>query len=156
MSQDSSKVAVSRLPIYERILVGYDGSENSRRALARAATIAHRGGGSLRVVVVVDTNLLAFAPMAPPIPSEVFDDLIKNGKDLMSQAMDAVASLVPGVSGTVEEGNPAEAILDLASKDNTNLIVVGRRGLSRVERFLLGGVSSTVMSHSMCDVLVVM
>jgi len=155
MGRNTPEVQVSSLPIYSRVLVGYDGSENSKRALARGATIAHRGGGALRVVIVVNTGLLAFAPMAPPVPSEVFDDLIKSGRELLSQAMNSVASLVPGVSGTVEEGNPAESILELASRDDTDLIVVGRRGISGIERFLLGGVSSTIVSHSKCDVLVV-
>jgi len=140
---------------YKKILVGYDGSKNSGRALARAAVIAKEHAGSLRIAVVVNSNMLAIAPMAPPLPSEVFDDMLKNGKQILSEAMVSSGELVPGVTGSVEEGNPAERILHIAADEAIDLIVVGRRGISGVERFLLGGVSSSIVAHSKCDVLVV-
>lgn len=55
----------------------------------------------------------------------------------------------------VEEGYPAGCILNLAAGSCADLIVLGRRGISGVERFFLGGVSSNVVAHSKCDVLVV-
>lgn len=152
-SQDTN--SLSQSPKYKHVLVGYDGSKNSSRALARAAEIAKEQGSTLRVVVVVNTTMFAAAPMTPPIPSEVIDDLIKKGRQMLSEAMVSVGELVPGVTGTVEEGNPAELILSIASVDSIDLIVLGRRGISGVERFLLGGVSSSVIGHSKCDVLIV-
>jgi nucleotide-binding universal stress UspA family protein len=140
---------------YRKILLGYDGSKNSDRALARAAALASEHGASLSVIVVVNPVVMAFAPMAPPVPEEVFEDLIENGKALLAKAIKAAQALVPGVTGSVEEGNPGEWILNVASRDKVDLIVVGRRGISGVERFLLGGVSSNIVAHSTCDVLVV-
>lgn len=136
-------------------MVGYDGSKNSDRALARAAYLAKTAGASLRVVVAVNTTLMAFAPMSPPLPPEVYDEFVSNGRDMLARAMNSAGSLVPSVTGTVEQGNAAEVILRLSEQDGTDLIVLGRRGISGIERFLLGGVSSTVVSHSKCDVLVV-
>jgi nucleotide-binding universal stress UspA family protein len=140
---------------YKKILVGYDGSTNSERALIRAVSIANQLGAALTVVVVVNTGPIALAPMEPPIPEEVFDDLQKNGKDVLTQGMNIAGEDVPQVTGTVEEGNPADRLLDVASKHGADLIVLGKRGHSGIERFLIGGVSSNVISHAHCDVLVV-
>jgi len=142
-------------PKYRKILVGYDGSKNSDRALAKAATLAKEQGASLGVIVVVNTNVFAYAPMVPPVPQEVFEDLANNGKNMLSQAMKIAASILPEVVGSVEEGNPGDCILNLAASEDVDLIVLGRRGISGVERFLLGGVSSNVVAHSKCDVLIV-
>ncbi|MDA4123344.1 MAG: universal stress protein [Thaumarchaeota archaeon] len=140
---------------YRRILVGYDGSENSERALARAAALAAEHGASLSVIVVVNTVVMSIGPMASPIPEEVFDERIDYGKKTLSKAMKTVETSVPSVTGAVEEGYPAEWILNIAARDKVDLIVLGRRGISAVERFLLGGVSSNVVAHSKCDVLIV-
>lgn len=59
------------------------------------------------------------------------------------------------ISGRVEEGHPADLILATAAGRNSDLIVVGRRGIRGLERFLMGSVSSSIISHSSCDVLVV-
>ena len=53
------------------------------------------------------------------------------------------------------EGDPAEAILDTASEQNADLVVVGDRGLSGVQRFLLGSVSRKVSEHAACNVMIV-
>ena len=140
---------------YKRILVGFDGSENSERALTRAITLASEQGASLSVIVVVNIVMMTIGPMTPAIPQEVYEDLVNDGKQKLSKAMKAAEALVPSVTGTVEEGYPAERILNVAARDAVDLIVLGRRGTSGIERFLLGGVSSNVVAHSKCDVLVV-
>jgi nucleotide-binding universal stress UspA family protein len=142
-------------PNYGKILVGYDGSKNSERSLARAATLAREHKSSLSVLVAVNMSLFAFAPMAPPVPEEFFEDLIKNGEEILAQAIKVAGSIIPGVTGAVEEGNPGECILNLATSNGIDLIVLGRRGISGMERFLLGGVSSNVVAHSKCDVLII-
>lgn len=151
--QDPEPIGESR---YKRILVGYDGSQNADRALSRAASIAKEQGASLKVVYVLNVPILASAPFAPPpIPQGVFDDLMKDGKEIVSRAIRAVSSMIPQASGSLEVGYPAESILDTATKDGYDLIVLGRRGVSRIERFLLGSVAGSVMNHSKCDVLIV-
>ena len=154
LSRETSSIpATSRG--YSNILVGYDGSKNSERALARAKSLAAECGAKLSVLVAVNTTQLAFAPMAPSAPEEVFESLIEDGKKVLAQAIESVGPFVPPVSGSVEEGNAAECILDFAARNGVDLIVLGRRGISSVERFLLGGVSSNVVGHSKCDVLIV-
>ncbi len=142
---------------YQRILVGYDGSENADRALSRAASLAKAQSASLRIIVVADTISLAtsYSVMEPPITGDVIEGVVKESEGILSHGLKAVSSIVPQVTGSVERGYPADCILEEAAAQESDLIVLGRRGISGIERFLIGGVSSSIVSHSKCDVLIV-
>lgn len=155
MASQQVRATITATPKYRKILVGYDGSVNSDRALARAATIAKECEASLSIIVVVNSSLIAYGPMTPPVPREVFEDVVNNGKATLARAMESAGAILPQVTGSVEDGNPGACILNLAANSGVDLIVLGRRGISGVERFLLGGVSSNVVAHSKCDVLIV-
>jgi nucleotide-binding universal stress UspA family protein len=155
MSQQEVSATPVLPPDYTKILVGYDGSKNSERSLTRAATLARELGASLTVLVAVNTTVLTFSPIAPPVPEEVYQKVLNAGKETLGNAIKITQPIVPAVSGIVEEGNAGECILNFAGRSSIDLIVLGRRGMSGVERFLLGGVSSNVLAHSKCDVLIV-
>jgi nucleotide-binding universal stress UspA family protein len=140
---------------YARVLVGYDGSENAKRALARAIALSTGQGSALRIVVVVTTVLTVYGPTAPYYPPGFPEQIIKEGKRSLEEALITAKEAGRSVSGSVEDGHPSEMILRLAESEGADLIVLGRRGISGVERFLMGGVSSSVVNHSKCDVLVV-
>jgi len=140
---------------YKKIMVGYDGSDNSKRALERAINVAERSGGALRIIVAVNTILPVYGTAAPYYPPNYAEDVTKEGKRLLGEAMDRAKEATQKVTGAVMDGHPAEMLLEAATKEGADLIVLGRRGISGVERFLLGGVSSSVVGHSKCDVLVV-
>ncbi len=139
---------------YRRILLGFDGSENSKRALARAIGLA-KEGATLRIAVVVNTILTVYGPTAPYYPPGYAEQVMKEGENILATAVSQAKEAGQNVSGSVEDGHPAEVILDLAESEGADLIVLGRRGISGVERFLMGGVSSSVVNHSKCDVLIV-
>ncbi len=141
---------------YKTILVGYDGSENAVRALARAAALAKQSGADLRIVVVVSTIVPAYGPMMQSYPAGFVEQILEGGKRLLSRAIDtAKQDGVEKVYGSVEDGHTADLIVTLATHHKADLIVLGRRGISGIERLLLGSVSSAVVSHSKCDVLIV-
>jgi nucleotide-binding universal stress UspA family protein len=112
-----------------KILVAHDGSESAYRALERAVTLAEHGA-SVSVVTVGQPHKLALAKAI----------LAVNGIE----------------ARTVErKGDPASMILDQAEKENADVIVTGTRGRNAVQRWLRGSVSSRVLSHAPCDVVVV-
>ncbi len=140
---------------YKRILVGYDGSTNSERALGRAIALAKERRAALRILVAVNTVLPVYSPISPSIPESTFDAIIRDGKDALAKAVSTAKLDLDDVSGVLQDGHAADEIIRYASENGIDLIVIGRRGVSAVERFLLGGVSSSVVNHSKCDVLVV-
>ena len=126
----------------KRILVARDGSENAERAAEGRIIVAEERNATLAVVVVV--------------PPSAYDEELRNGKEILAKAVETAKKRVVGdVSGVLRDGQAADEILKDATEQNVDLIVIGRRGLSGVERFLQGGVSSAVVSHSKCDTLVV-
>jgi len=140
---------------YKKILVGYDGSENAKRALSRAVALSTGQGSAIRVVVAVSTVMTVYGPTAPYYPPGFPEQIMKEGQKLLEAALSTVKDAGRAVSGSVEDGHPSEIILRLAESEGADLVVLGRRGISGIERFLLGGVSSSVVNHSKCDVLIV-
>jgi nucleotide-binding universal stress UspA family protein len=65
---------------YRRILVGYDGSENAKRALEHAVALATAQGAAVRIVVVVSTLLPVYGPTVPYYPPDCADQVIKAGE----------------------------------------------------------------------------
>jgi nucleotide-binding universal stress UspA family protein len=142
---------------YKTILVGYDGSENAKRALGKAIKLMSKETkeSELRIVVVADTKGRALLQPEDAL-GEARRNALETGKNLLSDATYlAKHGGIADVYGSVEEGQPADMILALASEYKADLIVVGRRGVRGLQRFLMGSVSSAVIDHATCDVLVV-
>lgn len=150
-----SELRMSQRGVYERILVGYDGSDNSERALKRAIELARQSKAELRITVVADT--VRYAASASGGIYRTFNEQTKrNAMNLASAALDTASKAgVQSVYASDEEGQPADMLLTLATEYKVNLIVVGRRGVRGLERFLMGSVSTSVINHAKCDVLVV-
>lgn len=126
---------------YERILLAYDGSKNSEIALSRAASLAEKYGARLTILVVV--------------PPSAYEETVKSGREVLGKAVEKAKRTVGDVTGALRDGQAADEILAAAEEQGVDLIVIGRRGLSAVQRLLMGGTSSAVVAHSTCDVLVV-
>ena len=132
-----------------KVLIAYDGSDSAKRALEIAVDLAPKEA-AISVVSVVE-GLPQFGRAAAMILPEDEEE---------SQRRLAEAGKVLAEHGTVAElverrGDAATAILDEAEKEGTGLIVMGTRGLSTIERWFLGSVSSKVLQHARCSVLVV-
>lgn len=130
------------------LVVGYDGSEAARKALAYAGERVN--GGRLFVVSAV------VPPpewMGTPGWQQVVDQEHKRGNDLLEEARELLPA---SVNCTTEllEGPAADAIVNVASARDADEIVVGSRGLGRV-RAVLGSVSHDVLHLADRPVVVV-
>jgi nucleotide-binding universal stress UspA family protein len=135
----------------DTIVLGYDDSEPSRRALARAAELARALGAKL-VVTSVAPLLVTVARSAGPLdpadpPAEHAEQLRDAQRFLEGLGVDA--EYVPAI------GEPAETIVELADKRNADMIVVGTREPGILARLLGQSVSEEVVHHAHCDVLIV-
>ena len=131
-----------------KIVIGYDGSDAAMRALERAAAFA---GSVSRVVVVAVAEPYPRSGITIPANRDPVE-MRRRRRDL-----DQASSLLEqrGIEPeTIQvRGNPAEKLIE-ASRD-ADLLIVGGRGLNRLQRLALGSVSSKVVHDAVCDVLVV-
>ena len=135
----------------KRIVVGFDGSEHSRKALERAADLAN--GATLAVVCAADVARLMRDPAGGVSPVDPADAEARTAA--LAEARTYVESR--GLQGVYIEGtgHPADVIVQEAEDSGADLIVVGTRGLNAAKRLVMGSVSTTVVHHAPCDVLVV-
>jgi nucleotide-binding universal stress UspA family protein len=132
----------------ERIVVGFDGSEHSQKALARAADIAN--GATLAVVSAAHVEGFLGGAVSPIDPAEA-----EAREKALAEAREYLDGR--GINGEFIEGNgnPGDVLVQEAKESGADLIVVGTRGRNAAKRVVLGSVSTNVVHHAPCDVLVV-
>jgi nucleotide-binding universal stress UspA family protein len=141
-----------------KVLLAVDGSEPSMSAVAATAALPTPPGSEIKIVSVVPDM---FAPIGSPWPYviriEPPTDRERIFNDVTGRLMDIADRLRVGdrhVIVEVLDGRPATQIVLAAERWGADLIVVGARGLSTVRRLLIGSVSSEVVDHAPCPVLV--
>ena len=136
--------------MFKQIVVAIDGSDHSHRALKYARDLAECTGGSLRLVH-------AFPHTSDLIGYEEYDKLVarrtSQGQAILDDARAKLGQTACEVYEELLEGPPAEAILNVAETREADLIVMGTRGLGSIRSLLLGSVSSKVIQHAPCPVL---
>ncbi|WP_433293607.1 MFS transporter [Actinoplanes sp. CA-030573] len=142
------------ISVYDRVVVGSDGTPTSLYAVDRAAEVAQAAQAKLVVVTAYRDGGEQSEAQAAGLHRDIF------GADA---ARDALAKSVTGLTREraryIEQrlvaGDPAQALLDTVGNDPANLIVVGNRGLGASQGQLLGSVPAGVVRNAVCDVLVV-
>lgn len=139
---------------YKKILVPVDSSPEGGRALEHAIYLAKISGASLCIAHVVDLNrklsLLERAWTGGGVPPEMKE----KGYAIVTEAARCVPPEI-SLSTVVEVGAPPDAIIEIADRESTDLIVMGSRGLSPMETVVLGGVSHYVLHYAKIPVLIV-
>jgi nucleotide-binding universal stress UspA family protein len=127
------------------ILVGKDGSENSARALEWAGTIGQLTGAAVVALYVWQVT-----------SAEVRPRLHQRLRAEARATVDRWIADGTHEAGSVEaEGDPRTRLVELAERMDAKLVVVGRRGTSRLRGLATGGVSSDLVSNSPTTVAVI-
>jgi nucleotide-binding universal stress UspA family protein len=144
--------------MFQSIVVGTDGSETAGKAVREAIGLARALGASVDVVSayepVPEQRLRAEARQAP----EDLQWMVNPREDVdatLRAAADQVEAAGVAVRTYAREGDPADAILDVAEERGADLIVVGNKGMTGAKRFLLGSVPNKVSHHAPCSVLII-
>lgn len=142
-----------------KILVGVDDSPCSKAALELVKTIRWPAGTHVNVVSAVPLPAPiytdAYVPAAIDTWGEVMALQRKQYEELVSRVEKDLGGAGLKTSAEVLDGDPREAIVDAAKRENVDLIVVGSHGRTGLDKMLMGSVSSHVVNHAPCSVLVV-
>ncbi len=144
--------------MFRSIVVGTDGSDTATQAVRQAIELARAVGARIDLVSayepVSDARLREQSIQVP-------EDLqwMVNPRDDVQATLDAAASEIRAAGVEVEvfvlQGDPADAILDVAEERGSDLIVIGNKGMTGAKRFLLGSVPNKVSHHAPCSVLII-
>ncbi len=138
---------------FVRVVVAIDGSVNGKKAADTAIEIAKRFGSQLFILHVIPT----ISYHSEKLQGEFVNVMKRDAEGLIEKTISQAKREGLKVRGEIVSSVPStiETIIDYASEWKVDLIVVGTRGLSGFKKLLLGSVSSGVVAHAACDVLVV-
>lgn len=137
---------------YKRILVAVDGSESSKNAFRQACRIALGDKSWLTVITTIPPYEDLF--QMPSIQEKVSIALRAEGEKIVAEIKKIAAEEDTYIKTLIEEGTPFDTIIDTAEEGNYDLIVMGRLGMKRIEKALVGSVTARVIGNSQRDVLV--
>ncbi len=137
---------------YRRILVAVDGSESSKNAFRQACRIALEDKSWLTVITTIPPYEDLF--QIPSIQEKVSVALRAEGEKIVAEIKKIAAEEDTYIKTLLEEGTPFDTIIDTAEEGNYDLIVMGRLGMKRIEKALVGSVTARVIGNSQRDVLV--
>jgi nucleotide-binding universal stress UspA family protein len=144
--------------LFGSLVVGTDGSETAGEAVNQATELAQRLGATVHLVSAYE-----------PVPEgrlreerqQIPEDLqwMVNPREDVDATLEAAAKVLQEAGVNVDtharEGDPADAILDVAEEQGADLIVVGNKGMTGAKRFLLGSVPNKVSHHAPCSVMII-
>jgi nucleotide-binding universal stress UspA family protein len=144
--------------MFGSIVVGTDGSETAQEAVRQATELARRVGASIDLVSAYEPVPKArLRDERRDVPQEV-EWMINPREDVdatLGDAADHIREAGVEVETYAREGDPADAILDVAEEEKAGLIVVGNKGMTGAKRFLLGSVPNKVSHHAPCSVMII-
>jgi nucleotide-binding universal stress UspA family protein len=144
--------------VFDRIVVGTDGSQTAGEAVRQAIGLAKVAGATLEIVSAYEpVSRARLRDEAEEVPADVAYSV--GPKEDVNQILESAAGAAKqeGVEANTHarEGGPADAILDVAESTKADVIVVGNKGMTGARRFLLGSVPNNISHHAPCSVLIV-
>ena len=139
----SPVLIAKRKTAFKKLLVATDGSSKASKAVDYAIQLCQSFDAKMTLLNAEEKSLLRFKP--------------KEAKKISEHILNAATEKAKGVTfyPRMEIGDPATAILKVARQEDSDIIVLGSRGISSIKRFLLGSVSSEVSIKAQCSVLII-
>jgi nucleotide-binding universal stress UspA family protein len=136
----------------KKILIAHDGSKSSEKALKKGLRIAETFNATVTVLSVIPE--LYLTELMEMDRARILETMTKETKEMMEK-IKAKTGHMKSLKTVIKQGDPADEILNAAEKMKADVIITGSHGRHGAQRFLLGSVSSKIVDHAECDVLVV-
>jgi nucleotide-binding universal stress UspA family protein len=138
--------------VLNNIVLAFDGSEYSKRALQYAKMLAERFEATLWLVHIFThtSDLFGYEDY-----EKLYSKRKAGGQVLLDEARQGLGNTMLDVREELEEGPEAESILNIAKNCQADLIIMGTRGFGTLKGLLVGSVSRKVIHHASCPVMVV-
>jgi len=144
--------------MFGSIVVGTDGSETAGEAVRQATDLAKSVGAKVHLVSAYEpVSRTRLREEQQDVPRDL--EWMVNAKEdvnaTLKEASETLSEQGVDVETFAREGDPADAILDVAEEQGADLIVVGNKGMTGAKRFLLGSVPNKVSHHAPCSVMII-
>lgn len=144
---------------FSKIMVAFDGSEDSVKASRLACSLAQKYGSQLIIVHVHSFTVVAYGG-ATPMPMPDVRPLEEASKakalDILNKGLDIAKECGVAAQGKlIEAPSIVQALVEYSTKEGVDLIVAGTRGMTGLKKLVMGSVSSGLVGHAKCPVLVV-
>jgi len=140
--------------LFTNILVPIDGSDNSFRALDAALLLSEKLGSNISVIHVMEEVPITHIG-SEKILNELLEAYKKENQDILLKCSEIANQKGLTIKTFLLQGNPASVILDYNKKKKFDLVIMGSRGLGKFKELILGSVSSKIVHHSPCAVLLI-
>jgi nucleotide-binding universal stress UspA family protein len=140
--------------MFTKILVPVDGSDNSYRALEAALVLSEKLGSNISVVNVMEQVPITHIE-SEKLLSELLEAYKKENQEILSKCSDIARQKGIAIKTVLLHGNPAPVILDYSKKENFDLVIMGSRGMGKFKELIIGSVSSKIVHHSPCAIMII-
>lgn len=142
------------IQMFSKILAPVDGSENSYRAVRAAIFLADKFESDILVLHVLE-NLPKLYIESQKVLNELLAARKNEGRNILNNCLEEAKKSNVSIRTELLEGDAVSIILELSNKENSDSIFMGSHGLGRFKELFLGSVSSKVLHHAKCNVLLV-
>ena len=150
---------MSAEPGFRKILVAFDGSEDSLKATRLACSLASKYGSQLVVAHVYSFAVFAYGgatPMPMPDVQPLEDAARSKGLATLNRGLEVAKEAGQSAKGElIEAPSIVQALIEYAEREKVDLMVAGTRGMTGFKKLILGSVSNGLAAHATCPVMVV-
>jgi nucleotide-binding universal stress UspA family protein len=151
--------------LFKKILVAFDGSDSSERAIKYAIEIAKKWGASVTLLTVFQRRIMPVFSNEnydeTEFDPEIFERDQEAIKSVYRNLLEETASSIKSENMDLEilakfvEGRPSSKIVDVADEEDVDLIVIGSRGIGGIKGWILGSTSHKVVNSSTKPMLII-
>jgi nucleotide-binding universal stress UspA family protein len=140
--------------LFSKVLVPVDGSDNSHTALEAALLLSEKLGAEVTAIHVME-DIPVLHIQSEKLLREILNAYKKESQRILSKCSEIATGKGLSINTKLLQGNAGSTILDFCEKEKYDIIVVGSRGMGRFKELVLGSVSSKVVHHSSCPVMII-